>query len=410
MPRPDRPICLIGAFDTKGAEYAYLRKRLLENHPSVLTLNTGILGTTDQFHVDLEADAILAEAGSSLEALRQSKDRGEAMRAMAEALPLVLTRLAQEDAISGAIGMGGTGGTSVITAGLRALPFGLPKICISTAASGQVEPYLGIKDIVLIPSIVDVAGLNSILRGVLDQAAGALCGMVKAATEAPPRNRPVIAASMFGNTTECVNACREALEAKGYEVLVFHATGIGGRTMEALVDSGRIDGVLDLTTTEWADQVAGGVFDAGPERLSAPGRRGVPHLVSNGCIDMVNFGGANTVPERYRGRLLKEWNPAVTLMRTNAEENRAMATAFAAKLNAAKGPVGVILPKRGVSILDGEGQPFCDWETDQVFVDTLRNGLDPRIPVWEVDANINDPAFAKAAIERFLELLNQTKS
>lgn len=398
-------IGMLGAFDTKGEEYRFLREALLRRGAAVYAINTGVLGSTSHFPVDLEAERLLEQAGMSLAQLRVSRDRGEAMRSMAEALAKVLPGVVEREGLAGVMGMGGTGGTSVITSGLRALPYGFPKVCISTAASGQVEPYLGIKDIVLIPSIVDVAGLNPFLCNVLERAAGALLGMVAAPSALPsPARRHTVAISMFGNTTPCVDACRRALEGLGYTVLVFHATGTGGRTMEAMVEAGWIDGVLDLTTTEWADQVAGGVFDAGPDRLAAPGRRGIPHLISNGCIDMVNFGALETVPARYQGRQLQVWNPAVTLMRTNPEENRRMGQAFAEKANAARGPIGFLIPGRGVSILDGEGQPFCDWETDRVFLESLQNGLRDGIPVWEIDCNINDPAFAEAAVQRYLQL------
>ncbi len=230
----------------------------------------------------------------------------------------------------------------------------------------------------------------------------------------PPRpqggaDKPVITASMFGNTTECVNTCVEALTAKGYEVLVFHATGTGGRTMESLVDDGLVDAVLDITTTEWADTVCGGVFDAGPDRLSAPGRRGVPHLIVPGCVDMANFGPRDTVPAKYRGRLFYEWNPSVTLMRTSVEENRTMGRAFTERANAAKGPVAFLLPARGVSILDGDGQPFCDREADRAMFEEIRRGLRPDIVCEEMDANINDAAFAARAVSMMLELIGRAK-
>jgi len=404
-----KKICLIGSFDTKGAEYAFVRDQILARGHSVLTVNTGVLGTTDLFPVDIEADQVAAAGEGNLNALRERKDRGEAMKVMCAGAPAVVAKLHAEGRIDGILGMGGTGGTTVVTSAMRALPVGLPKICVSTAASGDVAVYVGTKDVTMIPSIVDVAGINRISRIVFTRAAGAICGMVEAEPSAGAEDRPVVAASMFGNTTECVNACAKALDVAGYEVLVFHATGTGGKTMESLVDEGLVDGVLDITTTEWADTVCGGVFDAGPDRLSAPGRQGIPHLIVPGCVDMANFGGMDTVPAKYReaGRNFYEWNPSVTLMRTNREENERMGRTFAEKVNTADGPVAFLFPLRGVSILDGEGEQFCDWETDRVMFDAIKADLKKDIPVVEMDNNINDPEFAAKAVDMMLELMGK---
>jgi uncharacterized protein (UPF0261 family) len=334
------------------------------------------------------------------------------MATMASGATAVVRRLHDEGRVAGMIGMGGTGGSSVITAAMRALPIGVPKLCVSTVAGGDTAPYVGLKDITLIPSITDVAGLNRISRIILSRAAGAIVGMVNAEMPSAKDDRPIIAASMFGNTTQCVDRCRELLDAAGYEVLVFHATGTGGRMMESLIDEGLVDACLDITTTEWADTVCGGVFDAGEDRLSAPGRRGIPHLIVPGCIDMANFGPLATVPRKYRdtARTLYEWNPYVTLMRTNVEENRRMGQVFAEKANAAGGPVAVLLPLRGVSVLDGDGQPFCDRAADNAMFDALKQHLRPGIEVVEMDNNINDAAFAEKAVAMLLELIsNKTR-
>jgi uncharacterized protein (UPF0261 family) len=402
-------ILLIGAFDSKGAEYAFLREQILAQQGRVLSLNFGVLGSTELFPVDIEADAVAAAAGADLATLRNSGDRGLAMKTMAQGAPIVVRKLYDEGAIAGIIGMGGTGGSSVIASAMRALPTGVPKVCLSTVAGGDVAPYVGTKDIVLIPSITDVAGHNRLSRVLMTRAAGAIVGMVAAEPAATDDERPLIAASMFGNTTPCVDACRTVLEAAGYEVLVFHATGTGGRTMESLVDDGLVDACLDITTTEWADELCGGVFSAGPDRLSAPGRRAIPHLVVPGCIDMVNFGPLSSVPQKYRegGRQFYEWNPTVTLMRTNVEENKELGKIFAQKLNAALGPVGVLLPLRGVSQLDADGGPFCDRAADQAMFDTLKSHLRSDIPLREVDLNINDPEFAQQAAQWLLEFIDQ---
>ena len=409
-------VLMLGAFDTKGAEYDYLRRQIVANGCDVLAVNTGPLGTTDLFPVDIEADEVARAGGGDLAQIRRQQDRGDAMKVMSAGAAAVVRRLLEQRRFNGIIGMGGTGGSAVVTAAMRALPIGVPKLCVSTAAgTPTAATYVGLSDLVLMPSIVDVAGLNRVLRLVLDRAAGAICGMVRSAASAPgpqTKVKPVIAATMFGNTTTCVNACREALERAGYEVLVFHATGTGGRTMEMLVDQGLVDAVLDITTTEWADEICGGVFSAGPDRLSAPGRRGVPHLVAPGCVDMANFGPPDTVPQKYRdaGRKLYEWNPSVTLMRTNALENRRMGEIFAEKLNAATGPVAVLVPLRGVSVLDGNGQPFCDREADRAMFEALKAGLRPDIACVEIDANINDSAFAARSVETMLQLIGQSDS
>ncbi len=403
-----KTVCILGAFDTKGLEYAFLREQILSQGADIVTINTGVMGSTDLFPIDIEADEVAAAGGGDLAAIREKKDRGEAMRAMAEGAAALLEKLYAEGRFDGVIGMGGSGGSSVITAAMRALPVGVPKLCVSTVASGETSAFVGAKDVVLFPSITDVAGVNRISQVIFSRAAGAIMGMVSAPMPTEIDDRPIIVASMFGNTTECVDACRAALDAEGYEVLVFHATGTGGRTMESLIDEGLVDAVLDITTPEWADEVCGGTLSAGPDRLSAPGRAGLPHLIAPGCIDMANFGIIDSVPEKFRtGRTLYEWNPAITLMRTTAEENAQMGKIFAEKANAASGPVAFLLPLRGVSILDGDGERFCDRQADQAFFDALKANLDSGIPVEEIDANINDAEFSNRAVAMMLELIGQ---
>ncbi|MAE66963.1 MAG: hypothetical protein CMJ18_22110 [Phycisphaeraceae bacterium] len=404
-----KTILLLGAFDTKGLEYAFVRDRLTDAGCGVICVNTGVLDEPVSMKADVSADEVARAGGSTIDALRGGNDRGQAMKVMAAGAAVVARRLHDEGRIDGIFGMGGTGGSSVVTASMRALPVGVPKVCVSTAASGDTSAYVGTKDVVLIPSIVDVAGINRVSRIIFTRAAGAIAGMVEAEPEKVGDDKPVIVASMFGNTTECVDACREALTAKGYEVLVFHATGAGGRTMESLIDEGLVNGCLDITTTEWADQVCGGVFDAGPDRLRAAGRAGIPHLIVPGCVDMANFGGPETVPQHYRdtGRKFYEWNPSVTLMRTDADENRRMGEAFAAAANDAKGPVAVLIPMKGVSILDGDGEMFCDRDADQAMFDAIRSNLRDGIPVEELDANINDATFSDKAVAMMLELMTR---
>jgi uncharacterized protein (UPF0261 family) len=406
-----KTVCLIGAFDTKGSEYAFVREQILRRGHGVLTVDTGVMGSTDLFPVDVKAGTVADAGGIGIEELRENKDRGEAMKVMCAGASKTIRSLYEDGKIDGIIGMGGTGGTTVVTSAMRVLPIGVPKVCVSTAASGDVRAYVGTNDITMIPSIVDVAGTNRISRIVFSRAAGAICGMVEADVPEGGDDKPVIAASMFGNTTECVNACMDELSARGYEVLVFHATGTGGKTMERLVKEGLVEAVLDITTTEWADTLCGGVFDAGPERLDAPGQMGIPHLIVPGCIDMANFGGMDTVPEKYKRakRMFYAWNPSVTLMRTNKEENEKMGKVFAEKANAAKGPVAFLIPLRGVSILDGEGEQFCDWETDKVMFDAIKSNVREGVTLIEMDHNINDPEFSVKAVSMMLGLIEQAK-
>ena len=407
-----KTVCIIGAFDTKGEDHAFLREEVIKHGHQVLTINTGVLGSTTLFPVDFESEEVVRASGLDLDRIRARVDKGEAMKAFDQAAPKLVRDLYEQGKFDGIVGMGGSGGSAIIASAMRSLPIGVPKVLVSTVASGDVSFYVRGKDITIIPSIVDVAGLNRISRLIYSRAAGAISGMVETAVPQGGEDRPIITASMFGNTTDCVNACAKALKAKGYEVLVFHATGAGGRSMETLVTDGLVEAVLDITTTEWADELCHGVFSAGPERLDAPGQRGIPHLIVPGCVDMANFGAPATVPERFRQakRLFYEWNPSVTLMRTNAEENRQMGEIFAKKANAAKGPVAFLIPLGGVSMLDGDGQPFCDREADRAMFDAIKTNLNPAIPVVEVDLNINDPAFAAGAVEMMLELIQQNNS
>ena len=407
-----KTICVIGAFDTKGEDHAFLRQEILKLGCQVLTINIGVLGTTTLFPVDFEAKDVLKAGGIDLGGIRAQGDKGAAMKAFDQAAPRLVRELYDQGKFDGIIGMGGSGGSSIIASAMRSVPIGLPKVLVSTVASGDVSFYVRGKDITMIPSIVDVAGLNRISRLIYARAAGAICGMVQNEPPQSREDRPIITASMFGNTTDCVNACGKALNDRGFEVLVFHATGAGGRAMETLVADGLVEGVLDITTTEWADELCQGVFSAGPERLDAPGQRGIPHLIVPGCVDMANYGAPSTVPEKFRQakRLFYEWNPSVTLMRTNADENRQMGEIFAKKANAATGPVAFLIPLRGVSMLDGDGQPFCDREADRAMFDAIKANVKPGIPIVEVDLNINDPAFAAKAVEMMLQLMSQRKN
>lgn len=396
-------IAILGTLDTKGDEFAYLRDAIRAYGIETLVIDIGVVGAP-RFAPDIASAEVARAAGTDLEALRAANDRGAALAAMARGAAELVRGLYDEGRIDGVIGMGGSGGSSVSAAAMRALPLKAPKLLVSTLAAGDVKPYVGSRNVTIMPAIVDVAGLNRVSRQIFNHAAAAIAGMV----QAPPveaGDRPLLAASMFGNTTPCVDRARAALEAGGYEVLVFHATGAGGQTMESLIADGLIAGVLDLTTTEWADEVAGGILSAGPERLDAAGRVGVPQVVAPGCLDMANFGPRASVPAHYQDRQLYEWNPTVTLMRTTAAENERMGRIFAEKLNAARGPVAVLIPLRGFSMLDSPGERFWNPDADAAFRSSLRAGLRPDIPVEELDANINDPAFADRAVALLLDRL-----
>ena len=289
---------------------------------------------------------------------------------------------------------------------MRALPVGFPKVMVSTVAAGDTSHYVGIKDVVMMPSVVDVAGVNRISRQIFANAAGAIVGMVETGT-LEAEDKPLITASMFGNTTEAVDQARAIMERHGYEVLVFHCTGAGGRTMEELISEGLIEGVLDITTTEWADELAGGVLSAGTTRLDAAGKAGIPQVIAPGCVDMVNFWAPDTVPEKYQARQLHKWNPSITLMRTGVEENAQLGKIIAEKANAATGPVAIFLPLKGVSILDSPGNEYWWPEADQALFDAIKSNIRSDIPAIEMDCNINDPEFAEAVTGQLLAYLGK---
>ncbi len=401
-------IAVLGSLDTKGMEVGFLAEQIRACGCDTLVVDLGVL-RPPAIEPDVTRQTVAGAAGEQIEVLAESGDRGRAVAAMTRGVERILPDLHKRGRVHAVIGIGGSAGTTMATAAMRALPMGMPKVMISTIAGGNVTAFVGSKDITMIPSIVDISGLNRISRQVIVQAASAVSAMVQA--EVPEMgDDPLIAASMFGNTTQCVDAARASLESSGFEVLVFHATGAGGRTMEGLVSAGFVTAVLDLTTTELADELAGGVMSAGPTRLQAAARAGVPAVVAPGCLDMVNFWAPESIPEKYRGRRFYRHNPNVTLMRTTPEENRELGRRLAERLNASKGPVAVYLPLRGVSAISAPGQPF-DWpEADQTLFRTIKETLRPGIPVFELDANINDPAFANAVAGGLLQFLGHRDS
>ncbi|MDW3651967.1 MAG: Tm-1-like ATP-binding domain-containing protein [Bacteroidia bacterium] len=405
----EKTVLMLGCFDTKAEDFAYLRSSLIAFGTKVISLNTGVRGSGD-FPVEFEAEAVAQKTDMSLDELKESSDRSLVIEKMGKGAAHIIASLLAEGKVDGAIGMGGGGGTYITLLAMQAIPIGVPKFCLSTIASKDLSRQVGNKDVVLMPSIVDIAGLNSISRLLIKQAAGAICGMLQAGAAAPQKNiKGSIAISMFGNTTACVEKCTDLLKAEGYEVLAFHAVGVGGKTMESLISDGFFDAVLDITTTELADELCDGICSAGPDRLTAASKMGIPQVVVPGCLDMVNYGHLDTVPERFKSRQLFSWAPDVTLMRTNEEENRILASTMAEKLNASQGEVAVLLPKKGISKVSSEGGVFYKPAVDQLLFDSLKDQLLPHIPVEEMDTHINDEAFATKAVHTILNMLNHSK-
>jgi uncharacterized protein (UPF0261 family) len=399
-------IAVLGTFDTKGAEHRFVADQIRARGHTPLLIDVGGHGEP-QIPADIACEDVAATAGIDLAALQAQNDRGAMVDAISKAAPVTLAKLAAEDRIQGVISLGGTGGTAIGTAAMRALPLGFPKVMVSTVAAGNVAPYLGVKDIVMFPSIVDVAGLNRFSRAVFIRAAATVCALAETNATMPTETeaKPLIVASMFGNTTQCVEHARKLLEAAGYEVLVFHATGTGGRTMESLIESGLVAGVLDITTTEWADELVGGVLAAGRTRLEAAALHGIPAIVTPGCLDMVNFGPPDTVPAKFADRTFYPHNPQVTLMRTTPSECADLGRILAEKVNLSTGPVTVLLPKRAISIVSAEGSPFHDPTADAALFGAIKGNLRPDIPLIELDCEINDTAFSKACANALLSQL-----
>jgi uncharacterized protein (UPF0261 family) len=401
-------VFLFATLDTKGREADFVRGLLTSYGVSVTLVDVGALGTP-VVAADISRDRIFELAETTIEAVRKNADRGDAVtKAAAGAARLARDAYARGD-LSGVLGLGGSAGTTIATTAMQALPLGVPKVMLSTLASGMVRQFVGDKDIFMLNSVVDIAGINRVSREVLSQAARAMAGLVQHPRPDPQQDdKPLVAATMFGVTTACVERARETLERAGCEVLVFHATGNGGQAMESLIGEGLIAGVLDVTTTELADEHVGGFLSAGPDRLTAAGKAGIPQVVSTGALDMANFYAPESVPAKFKDRLFYKHNANVTLMRTTRDENARIGANIAHKLSAAKGPVAILLPARGVSAIDKEGQPFDDPLARKALHDAIRSGVHG-IPVTELDLHINDPEFADAAANKLLELMRMNE-
>jgi uncharacterized protein (UPF0261 family) len=401
-----KTVVITGSLDTKGSEFAYLKDLIEKEGLSTLVIDFSVMGEPS-FTPDITRQEVAKAGGGDLATLASGLHKDEAMRVMAAGLAVIVRRLYDAGRLDGIIGMGGGGGTSLSTAAMRTLPVGVPKVMLSTLAGGDVSAYVGTRDIAFIPSIVDISGFNRISRAIFTNAAGAIAGMVKMEASQADAGKPLVAASMFGNTTLAVDHARAILEARGYEVLVFHATGTGGKTMESLIADGFIKASLDMTTTELADHVCGGVLSAGPDRCLAASRAGIPAVLVPGCVDMANFWAMDTVPGKYLSRQLYQWNPNITLLRTNIQENVRIGQMIAAAANTATAPVVILLPLRGVSQLDSPGGEFWDPLADRACFDAIKTDLRSGISVIEMDNNINDPEFAGKVADTLLTMLER---
>ena len=400
-------IYLIATLDTKGVEAGWIRESLMRQGHRVTLVDVGSSGDP-QVDPDIDRAMVFEVAGTSWSVVRSDQDRGEAVAAAARGVAQLILQHADQGLVEGVLSIGGSAGTSIGTSAMRALPLGIPKVMVSTMASGQVRPYVADKDLCMINSVVDIAGINRVSRIVLSQAADAMSGMVNGRkqvfAEASPTEKPLVVASMFGVTTPCVQVARGVLEQAGYEVLIFHATGTGGQAMESLIREGLIAGVLDITTTELADELVGGVLTAGPGRLTAASELGVPQVISVGALDMVNFGSPETVPQKFADRLFYQHNPVVTLMRTSVSECRQLGKEVGRKVAMSNGPAEVLFPRQGVSAIDAEGQAFEDQEARMALLEGLKSTCGAaRMEV--MDAHINYPEFARAAAQRLLSLM-----
>ncbi|WP_330632975.1 Tm-1-like ATP-binding domain-containing protein [Halocatena halophila] len=392
-------VTIVGTLDTKAPEIAYAREVLESQNVATHIVDVGIMDDPG-LEPDTSAAAVASAAGESLSALRETGDRGAAIDAMGRGAATIVSRQYDSGSLKGVFGLGGSGNTSIATAAMRTLPVGVPKLMVSTMASGDTEPYVGAHDVAMFYPIADIEGLNRVTRTVISNAASAMAGMVMNDAERTATGRPTIGCTMFGVTTPCVQQARERLEKAGYETIVFHATGTGGKALERLIEEGVIDAVLDITTTELADEFVGGVLSAGPDRLTGAGNRGIPQVVSVGALDMVNFGPMDDVPDAFADRTLHEHNPQVTLMRTTPEESKVLGQRIARKLNDATGPRAVVIPTEGISMLSVEGEPFYDPDADAALYNSLRANLDDAVELIEVATAINDEAFVSAVVQK----------
>ncbi|TYG34875.1 UPF0261 family protein [Lonepinella koalarum] len=405
-----KTIAIAGTFDTKGTEFLYVKSLVEQLGFKPFMIHTGVF--EPDFEVDITNKDIAQHAGSDIADIVRKKDRAFATEILSKGMEILVPKLYAAGEFDGIISFGGSGGTSLVTPAMRALPIGVPKVMVSTMASGNVAQYVGASDIVMIPSIVDVAGLNQISKTIFRNAILTIAGMVGLKDQLKgdlEQSKPLIAATMFGVTTPCINYAKNYLEQRGYEVLVFHATGTGGRTMDSLISTGFFKGVLDLTTTEWCDEIVGGVLNAGPNRCEAAAKHGVPQVMSVGALDMVNFGPFDTIPNCFKDRLFYRHNPMVTLMRTTEQEIIQVGNKLVEKLNMSSRKTILMLPLQGLSSIDAENQIFEGINERKALFDTLKNGVNPSVvEVVEMNNHINDQVFAETAAQKLIELINSS--
>lgn len=398
-----RMVVVMGTMDTKGAELAYLSQQVRRKGCRAVLMDLGVHNRSG-IPADITADEVAASAGTDIEAIRAAP-RGEAVEQMSVASAHYLSRMVEAGDLHGVIGMGGSGGTTICSAAMRGLPYGLPKIIVTTLASGNTRWHIGHSDIILMPSIVDIAGLNPFLEMVLSNAAGAITGMASSFLPYRPSGKKVVCLTMYGTTTPGVSRTVAEMKRAGYETWVFHASGAGGRSMERLIEEGYVAAVIDMTLAEIGAHLLGGLHDAGPERLTVAGRAGLPQVVVPGAVDTVVLPPRDQIPERFRGRTLNYHNPTMTTMRTTAGENVEIAKIMAAKLNASRGRVVVLLPKGGLSSIDRPGKIFYDPAANEALFETLKRELDPTIRVVESEHHIDDPEFAELAASWMQDLI-----
>jgi uncharacterized protein (UPF0261 family) len=399
-----KTIVLIGMLDTKGIELGYIKEKIVAQGYSVIVVDVSLLGSSP-IEPDITREQVAEAGGVKFEEIVSLRQE-EVLEPMITGAVKVIQELYRSGKLDGILSLGGSVSTSLATAAMRALPMGVPKVMVSTIASGDTRPYVGTKDITMISSVTDVEGLNRVMKRTLTTAAGAIMGMVAADPGPLPSEKPLIAVSIRGDKVPCLNAVRALLEERGYEVVPFHAVGTGGRALEEWVEQGLFDAVLDLTTVEISEHLFGGRFDAGPDRLEAAGRKGIPQLISTGTIGFVSYYGEEGIPQRMRGRRVRFHNPSVAVVQLNSDEIASVGRVMAEKLNKALGPTAVIIPKRGA----GGGGWQSDPEIALAFLESLKEHLKPEIEVHEVDAHINDRLFAEKAVALFLELLHKAPS
>jgi len=403
-----RAIVILAALDTKGEEARFLQKEIEKRGHKNLVIDIGIIGKP-QFQPDISRYQVARAAGSSIRRLIKADSRAAAVEAMAVGARSIVGKLYARRQLHGVVSAGGGQSTAMVTTAMRVLPLGVPKLMVSTIAARDTRPYIGTRDIVMMPSVTDMGGLNHLLRQTLSQAAGAICGMVEANGKELHFAKPVVAMTMFGVTTPCALKAKAQMEELGCETLLFHANGYGGRVMEELIVDGKIAGVLDITTTELADELVGGVLSAGPDRLNAAGKLGIPQVVCPGALDMVNFDDRESVPRKFHKRRLYQHRQEVTLMRTTKRENEKLGRLMAEKLNRARGPVVVAVPQKGFSAHDRKSGPFFDPDADRAFTRALERDLREEIEVRKIDAHINDERFAVEIASMLAEMLGKRK-